>query len=277
MPPPSYQIVKARIKRKVVSSIIAFVNRSRVRESRYQPLDLIMPVERKIRSLVGGLETALGTTLWEPLAKELASLNGFEIVTEKLKMPRIMPGLLSSTLDQIIEQRLNETTMFNSISSHSRIRETCQEFVRNPIPEFVNPPSGLGVDIWLLKNNTNYFFDTKTVQPNIGDFAKYLRQILTWYGYFYCRYPSQNLECRIVFPYNPYNGDFFESTKKNARPLTPNHEVWVENQFWDFCSGIPNTFQLIEECFNEIREEGTLSESLRNLFNPSEPEQTSLI
>ena len=37
----------------------------------FQPLDLLIPNERQIRSIVGGLETSLGTTLWEALTGHL--------------------------------------------------------------------------------------------------------------------------------------------------------------------------------------------------------------
>ena len=49
----------------------------------FHPLDLIFPRERRIRSLIGGLETSLGTQVWEPVAKTLARNNGFTILDEK--------------------------------------------------------------------------------------------------------------------------------------------------------------------------------------------------
>ncbi|MGJ1417686.1 hypothetical protein [Sphingobacterium multivorum] len=52
------------------------VNRANI-SANFQILDLVIPTERKIRSLVGGIETSLGTTLWEPLAKSLGSLKRF--------------------------------------------------------------------------------------------------------------------------------------------------------------------------------------------------------
>ena len=47
------------------------------------PLDYIFPNERRIRSLIGGLETSLGTTLWEPLLTLFAKHNGFKILSHK--------------------------------------------------------------------------------------------------------------------------------------------------------------------------------------------------
>ncbi|SFN94033.1 hypothetical protein [Xenorhabdus japonica] len=46
-------------------------------------LDKIFPRERRIRSLIGGLETSLGTQLWEPLALAFARENGFNILDHK--------------------------------------------------------------------------------------------------------------------------------------------------------------------------------------------------
>ena len=43
--------------------------------------------------------------------------------------------------------------------------------------KFTKPPSGTGVDIYFLKNGIEYVFDTKTTQPNQGDFKKFNRQL----------------------------------------------------------------------------------------------------
>ncbi len=49
----------------------------------YHVLQEIFPVERRIRSIIGGLETSFGTKVWEPLAKQIAQQNGFKIYNEK--------------------------------------------------------------------------------------------------------------------------------------------------------------------------------------------------
>jgi len=50
------------------------------------------------------------------------------------------------------------------------------------------------------KNNINYFFDTKTVQPNVGSYSKFVEQILNWYAFFYAKNPTGKAVARIVFP-----------------------------------------------------------------------------
>lgn len=261
------EVVKNLIKDTVTGSILSFALKQVSKTPKFQILDLIIPKERKIRSIVGGLETSLGTTLWEPLAKVLALQNGFEIIDEKLECPKNMPANLSQILQMIIEDRKVGGGIYDAVSSHETIRKTCQSFINRPIEKFEKAPNGRGVDIWFCKDGINYFFDTKTVQPNLHSFKSFMEQILTWYAYFYSRFPEKNAEARIVFPYNPHVGDFWEKTMGKGKPLVKKTEAWVEGEFWNFCSGVDNTYDIILEVFNELRESGEIEVNLRNLLD----------
>nr|WP_321234455.1 TdeIII family type II restriction endonuclease [uncultured Psychroserpens sp.] len=261
------QQAKTIIRETVKKSIVDFAKKSLNKKANFQILDLIIPKERKIRSIVGGLETSLGRTLWEPLAKALAIENGFEVIDGNLESPVNMPANLGNTLQTIFDERKRMSGIYDAISSHSEIKTVCQSFLNRPIDSFEKAPKGFGVDIWLIKDNVNYFFDTKTVQPNIGAYSKFVDQILNWYAFFYCRYPNQHAEARIVFPYNPYNDVFWDRTKGKGKPLERDNEGWVENQFWNFCTGLDDTYSIIVECFNELRESKELEEDLNKLLS----------
>lgn len=258
---------KEVIKLTVKTSILSFAKRNLLKVADFQILDLIIPKERKIRSVVGGLETSLGTTLWEPLAKALASQNGFEVITDKLECPSNMPSILNSTLQNIIGERKQGTPGYNAQTSHQEIKKVCQIFKIRKIDSFVKAPRGRGVDIWLRKDGVNYFFDTKTVQPNLSALVACMEEVLTWYAYFYSRYPTESAEARIVFPYNPYNKDFWLKVIGKGFPLERDTEAWVGNQFWDFCSGLTDTFNIIQEAFQEIRESKDLEKDFENIFS----------
>ena len=49
-------------------------------------------------------------------------------------------------------------------------------------------------------------------------------------------------------------------------PLQPNNEAWVENEWWDFCSGIENTYQIIHNSFVSIAEDGDLNQQFQEIF-----------
>ena len=255
------------IRETIISSISGYIRNRQNVVPNFQILDLVIPTERRIRSVVGGMETSLGTTLWEPLAKAIAQLNGFEVVNEKLLAPTNMPAILQSTVQTLIDGRNNRNPQNNAQHCHDRIREVCQNFVINPLNDFALPPRGFGVDIWLEKDGINYFFDTKTVQANVGSYSKCFSQVLNWYSYFYSRYPNQRCSARIVFPYNPYGEiDFWSRTIGGGWPLEPNNEGWVQDEFWDFCSGLDNTYSIIYDAFINISETGDLEDIIQEIF-----------
>jgi len=208
----------------------------------------------------------LGKTFWEALAKRFASMNGFNIKDDDLQCPRIMPATLVNMLQILTESRLNQNGQYSAEACHSTIKQVCQQFINVPIPLFSKPSRGNGVDIWLEKDGINYFFDTKTVQPNVADFKKYLGQLLNWYGYYYSRYPTGTGFARMIFPFNPYNGDFWRCSKGKGRPLEPINEALVEDEFWNFISGEENTFDLIKEGFIELHDEGVFQNEFNQLF-----------
>lgn len=261
------ELAKKIIKDTAKESIISFAKRALNKKAKFQILDLIIPKERKIRSIVGGLETSLGTTLWEPLAKALAGKNGFEIIDSNLECPANMPSNLNNALQTILDERKRKSGVYNARSSHDEIKRVCQSFLSRPIIAFERAPRGRGVDIWLKKEGINYFFDAKTVQPNLSALVSCTEQILYWYAYFYSRFPDRQAEARIVFPYNPHDGDFWDKTIGKGQPLERDNEGWVGNQFWDFCSGMQGTYEIITESFNELRESRELENDLNRILS----------
>lgn len=259
--------VKKITKATIIDSITGFAKKSLNKKVKFQILDLIIPRERKIRSIVGGMETSLGTTLWEPLGKALAKGNGFTVHDKDLECPSNMPAGLSNSLQAILEDRYRGGGLYNAQSSHDEIKRVCQTFIARPIQQFEPAPSGKGVDIWLEKGGIHYFFDTKTVQPNIAALKGCLSQLLGWYAFFYSRNPTGNAVSRIVFPYNPNAPEsFWGGVINKGKPLEADNEGWVEDQFWDFCSGYVGTYEVITECFTEIRASKELEKVLDKLL-----------
>jgi len=236
------------------------------KEANFQVLDIIMPKERRIRSIVGGLETSLGTTLWEPLVKELAPLNGFEVCNEKkILKPVDMPDGLETVLNEVIYSREKRESKYNDETAREEIKKACSAVINNSLSDFEKPPRGHGVDVWVRKNKIDYLFDSKTVQPNIGTYKTCLRQIMTWYAYYYSKYPEGDARGIIFIPYNPYKCDFFEKTINHGFPLLKD-ELWVEDDLWDFCSGFKNTFKVILSAFEHIRDNELVAKELDYLF-----------
>lgn len=245
--------IRGQIKENLKISLRHYVSHFSCKNT--QPLDLLIPRERKIRSVVGGLETSMGTTVWEPIAKTIAEINGFKVVKEKILLPQPFPRILSSELSSLISMRENRHTWVSATDCVSRLREICKKVDQSTLT-FVRPPAGTGVDVRLEKKGRKYAFDIKTVQPNVGSIKSFNKQILEWYAYRLCADPSADIYCKIAYPYNPYQNDFWGHAPHNGGILEPGVDALVEDEFWDFISGQTNTYDEIAGIFKELNGEG---------------------
>ncbi len=262
--------IREEIKKNLRTSLLKYVNKFIYTST--QPLDLLIPKERKIRSLVGGLETSMGTTVWEPIAKTLAKMNGYEILEEKILMPSPFPPKLASELAILISLRETRASWISLKECANRLKIVSKSIDKKGI-EYVRPPAGTGVDIWIKKGKKEYAFDTKTVQPNVGSIKSFNKQILEWYAYRICKDPNVNIECRIAYPYNPYSNNFWVHAPHTSGILQPSVDAFVENEFWNFLSGFNNTYEFITEILEELNEEG-LGEELSSIIEKKNSPKT---
>ena len=235
-------------------------------EANFQILDLIMPYERRVRSIVGGLEGSMGKTVWEKLATELARENGYDILDGKtVTAPENIPESILADINNIFRDREHELGAYDAESTRGELKRLCAQI---PRCKRLKPPRGSGIDVWIKKNGREYGFDTKTVQPNIGDHQKYLRQILNWYINRFSEDHTADFRGSIVFPYNPYpKQNYWEKTINNARPLTQGVEGLVADEFWDLITDYEGTTAIIMEAFTYIGKNQLVERELRNLFS----------
>lgn len=198
--------IKQKIKENLKISIRRFFNNKKLKN--YQVLDDIFPKERRIPSLIGGLETSLGTTFWEPISKTLAEINRFQIIQDKILVPTPFPPALQNELDKLVYERENKPNnrRVSTEESIERLKNAAAKTNPQDIAAYIyiSPPSGTGVDIHLFKDGIEYLFDIKTAQPNQGDFKKFNKQMLQWYAYRLAKNINAKLEARIAIPFNPF-------------------------------------------------------------------------
>jgi len=252
------------IKEQITTSILNYITKDK-EPATFHPLDYMIKEQRRIRSKVGGLETSLGQSFWEKLAKSIASKNGFLVKKQRLQKPTHNLSKLEEVRDGLIEDR--GTIGVTAQEVNDRIKSTCQRYLKNKIENFSDSKKGVGVDIWLYKNETNYLYDIKTVQPNMAKFNSLYEQIVDWYIYFYAQFPDQSVECRIVFPYNPYqNKNFWDCCIGGGRPLEASNEGLVEDEFWDQLSGHTGTGKLILDTFKEVAEDKKIQTAFKKFL-----------
>lgn len=255
--------LKLQIKEALKNSIRKFFLNKKVKT--FHILDYVFPVERRIRSLIGGLETSLGTTLWEPLAKTIAEANGFQILNKPLFMPSPFPKDIQDEIGEIKKLRESKNEWLSMEKCVYRLRKVANNINRDNL-NYIKPPAGKGVDLYLLKDSIEYVFDIKTNQPNQRAGLDLNLQLLEWYAYRFCQNPSAQFEARIAFPFNPYpDKSWWEANGSRIYPLEQGKDAWVENEFWNFCSGEDNTWDNIVQLFIELGEEN-FGQEFKDIF-----------
>jgi hypothetical protein len=260
--------IEKKIQEQLEDSITEYFKNKKVKT--IHPLDLIFPRERRIRSLIGGLETSLGTRLWEPLAELFAELNGFEVLN-KNEFNRQVPKIPEDIIHRIADfearkeknYQLSHAEFFNDIRGYISHKTTIDLGTRRI-------PKGEGIDLWLRKNNIEYLIDIKTVQLNAGGGPKFNHNLLNWYAYAALRKTKSDLKCLICFPYNPHDPiDYWRKEGGKVKPLIPSDEALVGDEFWDFLSGMKGTTKLIFNVFKKLGEQdfGNKFDDIFNLVN----------
>jgi len=200
-------------------------------------------------SFIQSLNTTFGTSIYEPVAKELAQPN-FSFVETQYKLS----NKITEEAQKEIQRIINDLSMgknVDKLEEIERIRKVAQSGK-------VNYLKSTNVDLFLIgKDEKVYMFDLKTAKPNIKEFESYKRTLLEWTASYFYQYPKTVVFTMIAIPYNPYEPKpYARWTMKGMLDLK--YEVKVAEEFWDFLSG-NGTYQDLLDCFEqagiELRDE----------------------
>lgn len=189
-------------------------------------------------SFIHSLNTTFGTSIFEPVAETLASLN-FEFARKQY----VVGDSISEQAQSEIQRIMNDLTVGknpNKVKEIERIR-VCDKGTMNKLRTvkvdlFVQSPDG-----------TAHLFDLKTAKPNISNFKDFKRTLLEWVAIFLAQRPNAKVNSYIAIPYNPYEPKPYERwTLKGMLDL--DNELKVAEEFWDFL-GNDGTYSELLNCF----------------------------
>jgi type II restriction enzyme len=192
-------------------------------------------------SFIQSLNTTFGTSIYEPVAKELAKTAFKEAHTQHK-----LGNIITQDAQREIQKIMNDLSVGGDVDKESeteRIRKVAQSGKRNKL-------KSVKVDLFLVsKTDEVFMFDLKTVKPNKGDFISYKRNMLEWLAIYFFQNPKANAYTLISIPYNPYEPKSYARwTMKGMLDL--NKEVKVAEEFWDFLAG-RGTYQNLLDCFEQ--------------------------
>jgi len=192
-------------------------------------------------SFIQSLNTTFGTSIYEPVAKELARETFVEVYTQ-FKLGNVITQDAQNEIQKIMND-LSVGGNVNKSEERKRIRKVAQSGQLNEL-------RSIKVDLYIASEGNNiYMFDLKTVKPNIGDFISYKRNMLEWLAVYFYQHPKAKAHTIISIPYNPYEPEPYKRwTMKGMLDL--NKEVMVADEFWDFLAG-KGTYTDLLDCFEQ--------------------------
>ena len=190
-------------------------------------------------SFIHSLNTTFGTSIFEPVAETLASLN-FNFAQKQYEVGNAISEKAQSEIQHIINN-LTVGESPNKPEEIERIRRVCNVGAKN----HVRP---VRVDLFVRdRHSAVHLFDIKTAKPNVSNFKDFKRTLLEWVAIFLAQKPDAKINSYIAIPYNPYAPKPYERWTLRGM-LDLDNEVKVAEQFWDFL-GNDGAYEELLNCF----------------------------
>lgn len=190
-------------------------------------------------SFIHSLNTTFGTSIFEPVAETLASLN-FQFAQKKY----VVGNTISEQAQSEIQSIMNDLSIGknpNKTEEIKRIRKVCDKGTMNKLKT-------VKVDLFVQSaDGAVHLFDLKTAKPNISNFKDFKRTLLEWVAIFLAKNPNAKINSYIAIPYNPYEPKPYERwTLKGMMDL--DKELKIAEELWNFLGG-DGAYDELLNCF----------------------------
>lgn len=213
------------------------------RETSSMPfLAKIIQDEEKVAaySFIHSVATMLGMSIYEDVAKIIAEPSSEEVAT-KIKTNGTLSSAQKSAIGSIVNGLRDGTRKVN------RIKET-QEILKVSAANGKAQKDGNEVDFYMKRKGVEYYFEIKTVKPNIDVFTKSKVKLLEWVAR-----KRKLVKTFVAFPYNPYYPEPYSRFTEQG-VLEKGEEFLVGDEFWDLLGG-KNAYIELLQIFDEVGKE----------------------
>jgi hypothetical protein len=217
----------------------------------------------RTKTTLQGLLTSLGVTLWEKLATVIAAENGFEVQDPKeVKQPDNLPQPHAELMDLWEKKRRADSHPVSLEDLSKELRKKKYSIPENLAMRKLTKSDGL--DVFLTKENVDYYFDIKTVDWNTGSSYKFNSSLLRWKIFHRLQRPKYDLRPYFVIPYGIAENWWTEIGPK-VSPLQKD-DVLVGNQFWDLLTGRRDSLRYISIGFDNFAKKAGVKELYAQLL-----------
>lgn len=236
-------MLKEKIKARLSSAL-------RQKFTNYKPESSFMPFHTRLLgkdrmalySFIQSLNTNFGTSIFEPVAEELA-LQNFDVVKRQVEAGSI----ITKEAQRVIQDIMDSLESGNSKPCKADEMQKILAVAKSGEVSEIKPTK---VDLFLQKDKNVYLIDIKTAKPNKGGFKEFKRTLLTWVASFAHNNPNIDIHTLIAIPYNPYEPKPYQRWTM-AGMLDLDSELKVASEFWNFLGG-DSSYEILLESFEEV-------------------------
>lgn len=203
-------------------------------------------------SFIHSMATTLGMSIYEEIAEIIARPN-----SQETNVRVNVDGEISDDQKRVIENIVNELRNgTRKVNKDKEILEVLKASQKNGKKQ----KDGAIADFYMKRNDIEYYFEIKTVKPNIDVFTTSKKKILEWIAR-----KRKHIKTFVAFPYNPYHPEPYERFTEQG-VLEKGKDMLIEKQFWDFLGG-KDTFEELLGLFDEVGKElkGDISKKIKEV------------
>ncbi len=213
------------------------------RESSYMPfLSKLIQDNEKVAaySFLHSISTSLGMSIYEEVSKIIAKPSSQEVNRHVS-----VGGTLSSNQKETIAKIVNELREGKrTVNRKKEVQEVLSASSANGKAQKDNDIA----DFYMKRNNQDFFFEIKTVKPNIDIFTKSKVKLLEWVAR-----KQKPINAILAFPYNPYHPEPYSRFTEQG-VVEHGTEFLIAEEYWDFIGG-NGTFKELLLLFDEVGKE----------------------
>ena len=188
-------------------------------------------------SFIHSMATTLGMSIYEDISVIIAS----ETADEAFRNYGV-GGAISKEQKAVISNIVKELRNGNR---NAKINEETKEVLKASSENGEFQKSGNIADFYMNRNGEEYYFEIKTVKPNIDVFEKSKTKLLEWVAR-----RRKPIKVYLAFPYNPYHPKPYNRFTEVGM-MNPPNDFLVGEEYWDFIGG-KHTFSELLKTFDEV-------------------------
>jgi hypothetical protein len=231
-----------------IAKLLKQIVRTKLRE--YKPETEYMPFHYRLLgrdryatfSFIQSMNTTFGS-VWEQVAVLLARGAGYYAERQYKLL-----GEIDNSTEELIRNIHYKLRTGEMQAEKGKEVELIRKSIK-PGRRKLDPDSN--VDLFVLRDKEENYFDITTAKPNMKEFAALKLRLLRWTGLRLSQDKSAIVFTRLAIPYNPYHPKPYKRWTLKGLYDLDSGEILVGEEFWNFVAG-DDVFDELLEIFENV-------------------------